>query len=268
MKKILIFILLLVSIIAIPTNVLADTGPKPSIEVNIKNLKTSNYIIDLFVYDKEAAKKNTGPSSFGDTGLTDAEEQQLYELNYDGWISASTRAGLIIFSNCAGNSDHENGFGYFGTPNRYKVVIINNDTGDIKITDEIVRKELNSVITVDYETMKVTGNINITKTIIIVLLALVLTIGLETLIALLFKTKNYGTVLITNIITNVLLQTVLLFFANNYLVTFIVGEVLVISAELIVYLLRFKNISKLKTVIYTLVANLSTIIISLILYRM
>lgn len=30
----------------------ADNGPKPSITIKIKNLKTTNYIIDLFTYQK------------------------------------------------------------------------------------------------------------------------------------------------------------------------------------------------------------------------
>ena len=38
---------------------------------------------------------------------------ELYKLNYDGWISVSTRAGKIIFSDCAGNAEHHNSFGYF-----------------------------------------------------------------------------------------------------------------------------------------------------------
>lgn len=268
MKKILIFLLLMISIIAIPTNVFADEGPKPSIDVKIKNLKTKNYIIDLFVYDKEKAKKDEGPQVWGDPGLSEEEIQQLYKLNYDGWISASTRAGLILFSDCKGNANHENDFGYFGTPEVYKIVIINKDTGEVKISKKIVRKEFNSEVTVDYKDMKVVEtNINIVKTILIMSISLILTIVIELLIALLFKTGNYTTIAITNLISNVLLQMLLLVFISNYIPAFIIGEVLVIGAELLVYLLRFKNISKAKTTIYTLVANLATILLTFILYK-
>ena len=268
MKKIMLFILLLVSIIVIPTNAFADTGPKPSIDVKIKNLKTKNYIIDLFVYDKEMAKKDEGPAVFRDPGLTEEEIQELYKLNYDGWISASTRAGLIIFSDCKGNAKHENGFGYFGTPKVYKIVIINKDTGEVKISKKIVRKEFNSEVTVDYKDMKVVEtNINIIKTIIIMSISLILTIVIELLIALLFKTGNYITIAITNLISNVLLQALLLIFISNYIPVFIIGEVLVIGAELLVYLLSFKKLSKAKVITYTLVANLATLLITFILYK-
>lgn len=44
---IIIFIFLLIGISNITY---ADSGPKPSITIKIKNLKTTNYIIDLFTY--------------------------------------------------------------------------------------------------------------------------------------------------------------------------------------------------------------------------
>lgn len=267
MKKIMIFVLLIISIIAIPTNVFADTGPKPSIDVTIKNLKTKNYILDLFVYDKEASKKDEGPQVWGNIGLSDDEIQQLYKLNYNGWISVSTRAGKIIFSDCKGNAKHQNNFGYFGTPEVYKIVIINKDTGEIKISNKIVRKEFNSKVTVDYNDMKVVEtNINVVKMLIKLSLSLILTLVIELVIALLFKTGNYTTIAITNLISNVLLQALLLIFIGNYIPVFIIGEVLVIGSELLVYLLKFKNISKAKTTIYTLVANIATILITFLLY--
>lgn len=268
MKKIKLLIILLIGIILVPTNVFADTGPKPSIGVTVKNLNTTNYILDLFVYDKAKAEKDEGPAVWGHNGLTDDEIQELYKLTYDGWISASTRKGLIMFSNCKGNAEHHHNFGYFGTPEVYKIVIINKDTGEIKISKKIVRKEFNSEVEVDYNNMSVVEtNINIVKTLIIAAIVLVLTIVVELGIALLFKTKNYITIAITNLISNVLLQALLLIFTSNYTLVFIIGEVLVIGTELLVYLLRFKNISKSKTVIYTLTANLATIILTFLLYK-
>lgn len=266
MKKILVYIMLIISIIAIPTNVFADEGPKPSIDVKIKNLKTSKYVIDLFVYNTDE-KVYKSKSSYNGGGLSDKQVKKLHELNLNNWISASTRwNNYLMFSDCLGNKDFTNSFGYFGTPTKYKIVIINEDTGEIKVSDKIVRKDFNSVVTIDYNTMKVVSGNNIIKTLIVTVLALILTITIELVIAVLFKTKYYNTIAITNLISNILLQVLLLIFTNNYLLVFIIGEILVIGAELLVYLLRFKNISKVKTTIYTLVANIVTILISLILY--
>ena len=266
-NKIMIFIIILVSII-IPINVFADTGPKPSIEVNIKNLDTANYLIDLFVYDKDGENYKS-EADYNGGGLTQEQINKLHELNFDGWISSGTRWGkYIMFADCKGNKDFKNDFGYFGTPTRYKIVIINNDTGEVKISKEIVRKDFNSVVTIDYDDMKVAEtNINILKTFIIAVIVLILTIIIELVIALFFKTNNYITIAITNLISNVLLQALLLIFTNNYLLVFIIGEILVIGAELLVYLLKFKKLSKTKTIIYTLVANLATILVTFLLYK-
>ena len=267
MKKIIIFIILLISIV-IPTNVFADEGPKPSIDVNIKNLNTTNYLVDLFIYANDESVYKSLPDYNG-SGLTDIEIKKLHELNFDGWISISTRWNkYVMFADCAGNKDFKNHFGYFGTPTKYKIVIINNDTGEIKMTDEIVRKEFNSVVTVDYETMKVvSNNKDLLKTIIIVALSLIFTIIIEIGVAILFKIKRYVAIGITNLATNVALQTALLLLINHYFQVFIIGEILVVLIELLVYQLLFKDLRKKKILLYTLVANLITVIVSFLLYK-
>ena len=267
-KKIMLLLMLIISIVAIPVNVFADTGPKPSIEVNIKNLETKNYLIDLFVYDKDGENYKS-EADYNGGGLTEEQINKLHELNFDGWISSGTRwSRYIMFADCTGNEKFQNNFGYFGTPTRYKIVIVNNDTGEVKISEEIVRKDFNSVVTIDYNDMKVAEtSTNILKTLIIAAIVLILTIVIELGIALLFKTGNYITIAITNLISNVLLQALLIVFANNYLIAFIIGEVLVIGAELLVYLLKFKKVKKQKIIAYALVANLATILVTFLLYK-
>ena len=268
MKKVILFLILLISIIAIPTNVFADEGPKPSIDVNIKNLNTTNYLVDLFIYANDEKVYKSLPDYNG-SGLTDIEIKKLHELNFDGWISISTRWNkYVMFADCAGNKEFKNHFGYFGTPIRYKIVIINNDTGETKITEEIVRKDFNSVVTVDYETMKVvSNNKDLLKTIIIVALSLIFTIIIEIGVAILFKIKRYVAIGITNLATNVALQTALLLLINHYFQVFIIGEILVVLIELLVYQLLFKDLRKKKILLYTLVANLITVIVSFLLYK-
>lgn len=272
--------LLLIGFIIFPMIVLADDGPKPSIDVHIKNLNTSNYLIDLFVYD-ETGKKYESKANYNGDGLTDEQINKLHSLNFDGWISESTRWGsYLLFADCAGNNKYNHTFSYFGTPKRYKIVIINNDTNDIKISNEIIRDSFNSNISIDYNTMNTTNTIikdntenivsnenNYLKTIAIALVCLIITVCVELLIAVIFKIGNYKIVIITNIVTNLGLQLALIVLLKNYLLTFIVGEVLVIIIELLVYLLKFKNISKLKTIVYALSSNIVTVIISLLTYK-
>ena len=258
-----LFIILIVCLLILPLKVRADIGPKPSIDVKVDNLKTSNYLIDLFVYDKDG-KDYSSEKSYNGEGLTEEQITKLYELNYEGWISESTRwSSYLLFADCAGNKDHTHHFSYFGTPTKYKVVIINNDTGEIKISDEIVRKDFNSSITIDYKTMDTISKKS-NNSILMSLIALILTIIVEVLIAHLFKTGYYKIITITNIITNLCLQIFLLLMANKLLLAFIIGEVIVIVCELLIYLYRFKDLSKFKIALYTMCANVTTIIISIL----
>ena len=264
-QKIKIFIILLFSFIVFPTVALADEGPKPSIDINIKNLETTNYLIDLFIYDEDG-KGYESEKQYGGIGLTEEQISQLYKLNFDGWFSKSTRSHLL-FSDCAGNANHRHHFSYFGTPMRYKIVIINNDTNEIKISNEIIRDTLNSKVTIDYNTMNVKSNNYYLKTIIIAIMCLVITVFTELLIAYVFKVKNYKIISITNILTNLGLQVSLIQLFKNYLVTFTIGEILVILIETSIYLIKFKNVSKLKTITYGFVANIATILISFLLHK-
>ena len=265
MKKKL-FLIFIICLIMIPLKAKADIGPKPSIDIKIDNLKTKNYLIDLFVYDKEG-KAFSSEKDYNGEGLTKEQITKLYELNYDGWISESTRwNSYLLFADCAGNKDHSHHFSYFGTPTKYKIVIINNDTDEIKISDEIVRKDFNSSITIDYKTMDTISKKN-NNAIAKSLIALILTIIVEVLIAHLFKTGYYKIITITNLITNLCLQIFLLIMANKLLLAFIIGEVIVIVCELLIYLYRFKDLSKFKIALYTLCANIVTIIISILLIK-
>lgn len=66
MKKVILFILIfiLVQIINVP-NVYADRGAKPSISIDIKNLNTDNYLIDLLVNKDDESKKKGGQLTLG-----------------------------------------------------------------------------------------------------------------------------------------------------------------------------------------------------------
>ncbi len=309
MKKIIrktfiifVFILLLGNSI-----VNADMGPKPSITIHLKGMNTTNYIIDLLVYDEEIANQissiesilekksysnisdmallryyniSINDSSGDENSLPSKELIKLAKINDNGWVSESTRWGkFLLMSNIMGNSKYENYFRYFGTPEKYKVVIINNDTGETKITDVINRKDFNSQITIDVEDMKVTNNINIVqhsfnkyKEKIIPLL---ITLFLELMIAFTFNLKNwknYIIILITNIVTNLLFQ----FFIINiptkiektfifgqgllkyYSICFLIGEIIVYFLERKIYLTTLKDLDKKRITKYTLVANIIT----------
>ena len=270
MSKKMMFLIVFCIFMIFPVIALADTGPKPSIDLKINNLDTTNYIVDLFVYDEDGQKYNS-EADYNGNGLSDDQIAKLHSLNFDGWISESTRwRSYLLFADCSGNNKYEHKFSYFGTPTRYKVVIINNDTGDIKISKEIVRKDFNSNVVIDYMTMDTNGNSsnnNLLKTIIVGIAVLVSTLVIELAIAYVFKIGNYKTIVFTNMITNLGLQILLILLVKNYLLTFIVGEAVVFISELIIYLFKFKDVSKSKTILYTLISNMVTLICTFLLYK-
>lgn len=251
----------------------ADMGAKPSIRIHLKNMDTSNYIIDLFENYNELKEKNEININFNEIAqnrnITVNQAKQLYNMNYDGWMSSCMRNNLL-WGECAGNTNHEHYFNYFGVPSTYKVVIINNDTGETKITDIIQSNSSNSEITIDVSSMEVTQNKlafikNINFFLILSIVnPLILTIAVEIIVALIMKIKNVKTIFITNLITNLLLQLVLMYTSLPYIFIFIILEILVFIAEYLVYKKYFIDTPKNKILFYTIIANIISALLTFI----
>lgn len=196
-------------------------------------------------------------------GITSKQAETIYNMDYDGWISSCMRNSLL-WGKCAGNIEHEHFFNYFGTPDTYKVVIINNDTGETKITDVINRTDFQSNITIDIDTMRVVTRASSSKIIKTVAIALILTFAVEIIIALIMKIKNIKIIFITNLITNIVLQLALIFIPLSYMITFRIMEILVVIAEYLIYRKFFKDISKNKIITYTVIANIFSALLTFI----
>ena len=283
-RRIMVVLIFMVLIMCIfPNIVKADMGPKPSITIKIKNLKTNNYLIDLLIYapNVESYYPDSNFSNEGRTIETDEpgetdkngitvhfdkiaekrdisieQAKQLYDIDYDGWISTGTRNSLL-WGTCNGNSEHEHRFHYFGVPNRYKIILINNDTGETKVSDEIIREDFSSKVIIDYNDMHTNSKASLNvKNIIVVLL---ITIAVESIIALFMKYKKYLKVIVlTNLVTNILLQLLLNIILGNYFVKIILLEIVVIAAEYLIYKTSMKEEPTKKILIYTLIANIVT----------
>lgn len=79
--------------------------------------------------------------------------------------------------------------------------------------------------------------------------------GIETLIAIPFKLKPYRKIVIVNLITQIILTTAMALSGFNYLITLIALEAFVYIAEFISYSFLYKQISKVRILIYTVAAN-------------
>ena len=202
-------------------------------------------------------------------GITEKQAEQLYNLNIDGWISSCTRNSLL-WGECNGNSKHEHYFNYFGTPSTYKVIIVNYDTGKVKATNVINRTDFNSNIIIDYETMNVkndiTNNNEILSILIPISITLLVTIAVEMIILVCFRIinkKNLKIVLLTNIISNMLLQILMVMIDKTNGITgmiklccFIILEIIILIIETLIYLQKMETDKRNRIIPYAIIANM------------
>ena len=113
---------------------------------------------------------------------------------------------------------------------------------------------------IDYSKAEINKKADTTKTVYNIIIAIIVTVIIELLVALILKVKNYGLIIVTNIITNLGLQLLLIILTNNFICALILGEVIILICELAVYLTGFKNITKNKIILYTLLANAITLV--------
>ena len=137
------------------------------------------------------------------------------------------------------------------------IIIINNDTGKIKVSDEIIKKDFSSKVTLDYNNMifESDSSLNLKN----IFLILLITIIVKVVIALLMKyRKHVKVIMITSIVTNILLQLLLNVISGNYFIKLILFEILVVFDEYLIYKKFMKSESTSKILIYTLIANMIT----------
>ena len=194
----------------------------------------------------------------------------------------------LSWGKCSGNVEHKHFFNYFGTPDTYKIVIVNNNTGETKISNTINRTDFNSKITIDYETMNVTNGVSEpSKTfhkLIMMFIPVLLTVLVEIFILFIFKMSNKNNrkiVIITNIITNIMLQISLIIVdlipkSTNVYTTetqatgimirnsLFIFEIFIIIVETLIYCKKFEGDNLKKTILYTIVANIITGYLTLI----
>ena len=252
MKRLrILFVLLL---IIFPGIVLADTGPKPTINITLKNMTDSNYLIDLV---SNFENRPDDIEKIVDNYI-DYQDRPIYKYHDGTWYATAIRDWLL-FGSILGNSEYKHTFTYFGVPDEFMVIIEMPD-GTLKVTDKIIKTSFNFDIEIDVNDMKVTNMVGQETNYWKCLGILLLTIVIETLLALLFKTKKYHIIALTNLATNVCLQ-LLMFNFNLSLFQFVLAEIAIVGIEAAVYLITIK-LNKTKIAIYTILANLITALLT------
>jgi hypothetical protein len=286
MKKIVTLLLVFLITLLSTTSVQADMGPKPSLTIEVIGI-TEEYYFDVLV----------------DVDPTDEEEPYDYYTDFpdalrnyqdeDGFSSYSLYDVPASVKQTENNNQSQTYELNYIAPNEFKMVIVMKDSNIIIKTDVLNAKAFETDIKWDLSNVDLTkaqsgdigiisGNINGYqtffesvgyKTAINSFIRLLVTIIVEVAILLAFniKTKKAITlVVIVNAITNLFIGTLLISIyltsgALAFVFMTIVLELVVLLFELVVYSVKLKEISMIKIVLYTILANAVTFILGILL---
>lgn len=288
MKKafFVIVILLVVVVIVAPQesdNVAsADMGPKPSVVVTFEHLDKECYVTLL------SSEKSTGPHSVFDEeyGSFDelygeSKEKEIY-AKFINYKDKDNYYFLQVFDKLDAD-DNTFRWGYY-PPYYFKILIYFPEYDKFVSSENLNRYAFESYFKVDMKDFSVTSeeqkltatqNYDYLGESLKLLARIVLTIGAELLVALLFclaRKKVFKIIIVINVITQVILNVILQFVnyrsgAFTYIFIYVPLELGVIILEAILYSIAFKKSKEkirapiTRAIWYSIVANLLSFIL-------
>ena len=273
MKKSKILLMTVIFILILPSIAYGDIGPKPSIEIIVKNPPEVEYYLDLLVdYGTEGTYTNIRE--------LDKYSEDMYNIlenyNSDGWRPAMvTGTKVPIFGDIVGKKDGENmihKFSYIGVPDKFKVIVVTKD-GETLVSENIVkRKAFKSKVYFDYNTKKLRESSIVLAYIMQFLITYPTTLLIEGLILIAFRfslKKNWKSFVIINLITQVLLTFII--FGTMYkqgsmaaILFYIPIEILIVIIEAKLFNKYLVEHSKSRRVSFAIVANIVSFLVGII----
>lgn len=272
----LIFVFLCL-IMMFPIGISADTGPKPSVRIQFKNMD------DELCYGTLLSKEeSTGPAR-----AWDGEEENI---NLD-FVDRDIWEAFVNYEDSDGyyflqwawkvNDTKELAWTYY-PPNEFKVLLYYPETNTFISSDVCKRYAFDTYYTVDMDGIEIgsikydenlSGNqrLNMHKSyefkneVKALVCRILITVVVEVLIGLLFKFRNKELlyILLINVITQIILNVLLNVYTGfGYYFVYLSLESLVFVIETIFYCLMFKK-KKGYCVLYALVANIASFVIGL-----
>ena len=272
----LIFVFLCL-IMMFPIGVSGDTGPKPSVRIQFKNMG------DELCYGTLLSKEeSTGPAR-----AWDGEEENI---NLD-FVDRDIWEAFVNYEDSDGyyflqwawkvNDTKELSWTYY-PPNEFKVLLYYPETNTFISSDVCKRYAFDTYYTVDMDGIEIgsikydenlSGNqrLNMHKSyefkneVKALVCRILITVVVEVLIGLLFKFRNKELlyILLINVITQIILNVLLnVYTGYGYYFVYLLLELLVFAIEAIFYCFVFKK-KKWHCVFYALVANVSSFVIGL-----
>lgn len=273
MKKRIITLFIAVFIaIVFPVSAYADTGPKPSVKINVEGINEDFYITLL------SQVRSTGPYSYissQDVRTADKSDPKYIFANYkdaDGFFFIGNADNLE-----SGEDEYQ--WGYY-PPQVFKVIIYIPSTQTFYESDICERYAFDSYFNVrindEVSGLDAVTSYNYTSEIILFIARLIVTLLIELLIAKafgLFTKKLVPFIIGTNIVTQVLLNIILFRYVYTqgyllYKITYIMLEILVIAIEAIAYSVFFRKKQNVKTshsIFYAVCANVASCILGFVL---
>lgn len=248
------------------TNVSADMGPKPSITINTNGTVGEKYYLDLLV-DYDSEYKNLSEE---DISELDPEMYKTLSEYTDGtWypaIAHGTHAPL--FGTIVPDSNGSSHFSYFGTPDKFKVIIVT-ESGIVKVSDVVEKTVYQQIFSLDFADMKViTGQSPAKSYLLQFVKTFIPTVIIEVLLLLAFRLpikKYIVPVLIVNFVTQLCLAAVLVWCESASYFTaipaFIAAEIMVTIIEAIAYIIIMKKERLWKRIVYAVTATIASAII-------
>ena len=276
-KKILCFFITLLLVFFITPFVHADTGPKPHAEYTFKNLEESNYIVAV-IYKKEIYGPHINYKDGNDKGNYDLLKLLDEKVDIpDGYYLLDIAS---LYENTTGFTYKT---GYWYPTNEYKILLYDALNEKAYFSQEINNYAFNSYYHYDFlnfngdEFVLVSeGKKFVTLNIISFVLRLLITIGIELLIAIPFKfdKKSIKIIILTNFITQVFLNVILtvgyINSGENIYVWFfyLLQEFIVLLIEMAIYLVtcKLKSNNRILIPIYAVLANIASFFVSFLVW--
>jgi len=279
-----LILLFMVSLLIVPLIAYGDVGPKPSLEINVIGIDTDEYWLDLLIKDVS-----------GNSWLEISDEERLevakleaYE-DKDGFKPALLLGtGAPMWGGLRGEKLEDGSFrhyfGYIGVPDEFKIAILKKD-GTLIVSDVVQRTQFQSYMDYDLSNIEVSTSdqvgvgivreqipwgFSVFGFVVRLLLTLVLEIGIALLFGFTFK-NSLKVLLITNLVTQVILNVLTFgaYTAGGFFfvaIVFSMAEVLIIIAELVVYMKLLTEKKKWIRAVYAIVANIVTFLAGFMLF--
>ena len=254
------------ALVAAAVCVSADTGPKPSITIKTNGTVGEKYYLDLLI------ECDNGYPNLKDAEIAELDAEMfktLSEYTDDGWYPAIAHGTPApLFGTVVPEDDGTSRFSYFGTPNRFKVIIVT-ESGTVKVSDVVEKTVYQQVFSLDFADMTVKTSQSAAKSYLIQFASTFFpTLIIEFLLLFTFglsPKKYWWAIIAVNLVTQLFLTSVLacnpVILYGGFIFFFVMLELVVMLIEAAAYLVIMKKERLWKRIVYAVTANVASAVV-------